>query len=235
MVLLIELGITITLGIVAARTGDTDSRQPVSALDRRTTVLHHAHPRVSVVREFITADEAKELIQLAAGRFERSGVVDSTTDTTMPHEGRTSWSAFLKRDETPLVARVMRRAAALLNEPITHAESAQLVRYTYGQFYKPHYDFLDPATTAVRTLGQRTSTVFVYLNTLPPAETGGGTEFPKLNLVVRPVVGTAAVWNNSVPGTETREDASLHGGQTIVLPSTVKYGLNIWFRTRAQQ
>ena len=137
----------------------------------------------------------------------------------MPDPARTSSSTYLPRGATPLVAALEARAASLADLPVEFLEDLQVVRYHPGEFYKEHYDFL-PVTEDVVRWGQRILTVFVYLNDLPPGETGGGTRFPKLGTTIRPAVGTAVKWNNVKPdgtvdsrqGTLTTATRSCGGG-----------------------
>jgi prolyl 4-hydroxylase len=85
-------------------------------------------------------------------------------------------------------------------------------------------------TAALARGGQRTITMFVYLNNLDEFETGGGTRFPKVNnLTIRPVRGQAVIWNNTLPS-GVEDDRTLHGGDPP--KQSTKYGLNIWFRQK---
>ena len=117
--------------------------------------------------------------------------------------------------------------------PVTFLEHLQLVRYKHGQFYKAHHDYL-PLTPDVEHNGQRTITLFVYLNDLPADERGGGTHFPELRTTIKPSKGKAALWHNVRPdgSVDTR---TLHSGESITGADTVKYGLNVWFRDRPQR
>ena len=38
---------------------------------------------------------------------------------------------------------IYNRAAEFCMRPVQNIEPIQMVRYTYGQFYKPHHDYLD--------------------------------------------------------------------------------------------
>jgi prolyl 4-hydroxylase len=84
----------------------------------------------------------------------------------------------------------------------------------------------------VKKNGQRLATMFVYLNDLPPDEDGGGTHFPKLDMTIKPKKGNAAFWMNMENGKV--DPRTLHAGQSVRKPDSVKYGMNIWFRDRAQ-
>ena len=75
------------------------------------------------------------------------------------------------------------KVGRLVNKPLLHAEKIQLVYYSIGNEYKPHYDGWDhngsqKTYTSFRRGGQRLTTVIVYLNEV---EEGGSTQFSKLN------------------------------------------------------
>jgi prolyl 4-hydroxylase len=186
-------------------------------------------PKMQVIEQFMSPSEIKEVLEMVNTRFRRSEVVEPD-GRQAPDKNRTSFSVFLRKSETPLIEKIEKRAAEVTGIPIENLEPLQVVRYEHGQFYKPHYDYL-PVTDSIRRNGQRKATVFVYLNNLPAEETGGGTHFPELNITIKPECGNAAFWMNQTPGGET-DPRTLHGGQTIEQPGTVKYGMNIWFRDK---
>ena len=190
-------------------------------------------PPVEMISGFIKPDEIKTIIDLVDARFKRSEVVNEQTGVQEPDPARTSFSVYMKKAETALVKELERRAAEVTGLPEENLECLQVVRYHHGQFYKPHFDYL-PNTPDVQQNGQRTATMFVYLNSLPENETGGGTHFPELKLTIKPEVGGAVFWKNMTPDGNT-DPRTLHGGDTITQPDTVKYGMNFWFRTKSQQ
>jgi len=190
-------------------------------------------PILDSIEGFMSPEEADAIVALVQGRFDRSVVVDDKTGAKAADPSRTSSSVFLLRSENELIAAIEERAAALAGIPSTHLERLQVVRYSHGQFYKPHYDYLPLVGGDVATHGQRSVTIFAYLNDLPADEPGGGTRFPELSVTVRPKKGAAALWHNMKPDGKT-DPRTLHGGEEVTAPGTVKYGLNIWFRTRSQ-
>jgi prolyl 4-hydroxylase len=186
-------------------------------------------PKMEVIEQFISPSEIKEVLDIANSRFRRSEVVEPD-GRQVPDKNRTSFSVFLKKGETPLIKKLEQRASFVAGIPVENLEPLQVVRYEHGQFYKPHYDYL-PVTDAIVRNGQRKATIFVYLNDLPAEESGGGTHFPELNITIKPECGNAAFWMNQTPDGET-DPKTLHGGETIEWPGTVKYGMNIWFRDK---
>ena len=84
--------------------------------------------------------------------------------------------------------------SSLTSKP-TKVEPLQAVRYSYGQYYQPHYDAW-PMEVAASKGGNRNATIFLYLNELPGSEPGGGTAFPFHKLRVKPKAGAAILWTN---------------------------------------
>jgi prolyl 4-hydroxylase len=192
----------------------------------RTTLSES--PVLDVLHDFLTPAEAAHIIQLAEGRFKRSPVIDSKTGAQGTDPDRTSFTVFLQRAETPIVAAIEARAAAAAGVPVSHLERTQVVRYEPGQFYRPHHDYLKGRADEVAARGQRTVTVFAYLNDLPrEQESGGGTRFPELGITVRPACGSAALWHNMTPDGAV-DPRTLHGGDPV--HKLTKYGMNLWFR-----
>ena len=74
--------------------------------------------------------------------------------------------------------------------PMQNAEFFQVLRYETGQFYRTHHDQnTDPDSLA----GARLFTFFIYLHT---TDGGGHTHFPRLNLTIAPIKGSALLWPN---------------------------------------
>ena len=71
--------------------------------------------------------------------------------------------------------------------PYEYIEPLQLVKYTAGQRYEPHFDYGEACDFEENMgKGHRHVTMLVYLNNLP-AGAGGHTTFPKLNVQVDPI------------------------------------------------
>lgn len=218
-----------------AQTSSSFTYAPVatSGLDIHGFSLLNEEPPVSLIRNFLTPEECEHLIDVASHQFKRSSVVEG--NSLVEDNRRTSHSAFLLRDNDEIVKNIERRVASLTGYPAHHIESLQVVKYHPGEKYDAHFDyfsreFSDPAVqTSLANVGQRHITLFVYLNDLLARETGGTTYFPKLDLKVPPIKGSAVMWRNVRPeGTE--DDRTLHGGEAPII--SIKYGLNIWVREK---
>ena len=120
---------------------------------------------------------------------------------------------FFERGEHPVIERVERRIAALVNWPVENGEGLQILNYQPGAEYKAHHDYFDPAQPGTPTIlkrgGQRVGTLVMYLNT---PEGGGATTFPDVGLEVAPVRGNAAFFSYDRPHADTR---TLHGGAPV--------------------
>ncbi len=170
-------------------------------------------PRVVVFDDLLTADECEALVELARPRLARSETVDHATGGNEVNAARTSEGMFFSRGETPLIAHVEARIAALLNWPVDRGEGLQVLRYGPGAEYRPHHDYFDPAqpgsTSVLRRGGQRVATLVIYLKA--PAR-GGATVFPDVDLDVAPVRGSAVFFSYDKPHASTR---TLHGGAPV--------------------
>jgi prolyl 4-hydroxylase len=177
-------------------------------------VMALKHPRVVVFGNLLTAAECDELMALSRPRLERSETVDTATGGSEVNAARTSDGMFFERGEHPLIARIERRIAALLNWPVEYGEGVQILRYRPGARYEPHYDYFDPEKSGTPRIlergGQRVGTLVMYLNT--PAR-GGSTTFPDAGLEVAPVRGSAVFFSYERPHPSTR---TLHGGAPVL-------------------
>jgi prolyl 4-hydroxylase len=172
------------------------------------------HPRVVVFGGLLTDDECDELVQLSRERLARSQTVDNATGGTEVNASRTSQGMFFQRGENLLCQRIEQRIAELVNWPVENGEGLQILRYSPGAEYKPHYDYFDPdkpGTPAVlKRGGQRVGTLIMYLNR--PIK-GGSTVFPDVKLEVAPVKGNAVFFSYDRPHPMTQ---TLHGGAEVV-------------------
>ena len=153
-------------------------------------------PRVVLFGGLLTGDECDALIALARPRLARSETVDTSTGGSEVNTARTSDGMFFERGETPLIDRIERRIAALVNWPVERGEGLQILRYRPGAQYEPHHDYFDPAKPGTPRIlergGQRVGTLVMYLNT--PAR-GGDPIFPDAGPSVGPMRGGAVFFS----------------------------------------
>ena len=195
----------------ALRAGDN----LIQADDRAVQVLMSMTlPRVVVFGGLLSNEECDALIELARPRLARSETVDTATGGSEVHTARTSDGMFFERGETPLIDRIERRLAALVQWPVERGEGLQILRYRPGAQYQPHHDYFDPARPGTARIlergGQRVGTIVMYLNT---PERGGATTFPDAGLSVGPTRGSAVFFSYDRPHPATR---TLHGGAPVL-------------------
>ncbi len=140
---------------------------------------------------------------------------------------RTSWTCHLPSSE-PLVESLEDYISEVLGIHNAYAETAQGQRYRPGEQYKAHHDFFhagqDYWTREAPRGGQRTWTAMVYLD--EPRQ-GGETEFPLLDVTVRPRSGMLVMWNNMTrAGTPNMK--TLHAAKPV--DAGVKHVITKWYR-----
>ena len=159
---------------------------------------------------------------------------------------RSSKTAWIERESSPIIDSIYRRAADLLGideSLLRHrsdkehpelatdhsiAERMQLVHYGEGQEYHAHHDFSYPAF-GNRFQPGRFATLLLYLNDV---EDGGETVFPRAvnseshdGIRIKPKAGTAVLFYNTLPDGNF-DDLSQH--QSTPVRSGEKYLANLW-------
>lgn len=228
------MGATAATAVIARRTempGPALQGSPLylDAGDRRVQVMQTVqHPRVVVFGNLLSDDECEGLIAAARARLARSLTVETKTGGEALNADRTSDGMFFERGESELVSRVEARIAKLLNWPVEYGEGLQILRYSAGAQYRPHYDYFDPkepgTPTILRRGGQRLGTLVMYLH---EPEAGGATTFPDIGLEVAPVRGTAVFFSYEQPDAATK---TLHGGAPVLAGE--KWVATKWLRER---
>ena len=201
------------------------------ACDRDIRVLQRLQsPILATLENVLSATECAQLIELARPRLRRSTVIDAATGANSVAGQRSSEGVFFRLRETPLIAQLDERLAAIMNSPVENGEGLQLLRYQPGGQYPPHFDFLDPATPggeqSIARSGQRVSTLIVYLNDVIE---GGETVFPEVGLSVVPRRGNGLYfeYTNSRMQLDLR---SAHGGAPVIQGE--KWIVTKWMRSR---
>ncbi len=186
-------------------------------------------PRVVVFNNLLSEQECDELIALSLPKLSRSTTVNSATGAFEVHEARTSEGTYFLLGENELCQRIERRIAELVRWPIENGEGLQILRYSNGANYTPHYDYFDPAApgsaTILKTGGNRVGTIVMYLQA---PEKGGATTFPDVGFEVAPVKGSAVFFSYANPHPSSK---SLHSGAPVTQGE--KYVATKWLRERA--
>ncbi|KAH0482305.1 MAG: hypothetical protein KVP17_004462 [Porospora cf. gigantea B] len=161
--------------------------------------------------DFVTKQEIRALLALCNDwkpSKTSSGATGSSVDdyTAQESSSQTSMVMRFQRPRHPLVDRLEKRAAAVLGVSVEHIESLKILRYEVGQFFKVHHD------------GDfRGHTFLVYLNDV---EEGGETEFPCLNVDIKPTRGVGVLFGNCKPD-GSADWRMLHAAKPVI--KGVKY------------
>lgn len=188
-------------------------------------------PRIFLVESFLTDEECDYIIEYARPSLQKSTVVDLRTGQSIPHPDRISNTMFCPTNhKDPVITNIENRIANLTSIPQSNGENLQVVQYSVGGKYSPHFDYFDNRTPGGALLckrgGQRQATVILYLNT---PEKGGETVFPKVNVTVNPEKGNAVLFYNTLP-TGIVDPMTLHGGAPVLAGE--KWIANRWLREK---
>lgn len=189
-------------------------------------------PQVSVIDRLLSADECRLLIVSARPHLHASRTLDPTSGQALNMELRTSHDAQFDPLLESLALRLVQwRMAVAAGMELVNAEPLIVLRYAPGQEYKPHRDYLPPASIARDgpQAGNRRRTICVYLN---PVAAGGATAFPVAGVQVEPQPGRAVVFDNmayDAGSPQGRPDPdSLHAGTPV--ETGEKWLATLWIR-----
>ncbi|MCU6708731.1 2OG-Fe(II) oxygenase [Paenibacillus sp. J5C_2022] len=192
----------------------------IRTADREIRILaKYEEPLVVVLGNVLSEEECDALIAHSKDSLQRSKIVGNRE----MNELRTSSGVFCEQNAT--VAVIERRISAIMNIPIVHGDGLQVLRYTPGQEYKPHYDYF--AATSRSSANNRISTLIMYLNDV---ENGGETSFPMLKLSIYPNKGTAVYFEYFYSAHELNE-LTLHAGTPVIKGE--KWVATMWMRRQA--
>ena len=203
----------------------------VRAHDRDVDIVFTLrNPNVAVIDGLLSDAECDKLIQLCGGRMKSSEVVDRKSGGSYQSNVRKSEGCHFNRGENAVVQRLEQRIATLTKVPVDCGEPLQMLHYGVGGEYLAHQDFFDPADPGSQVLtkvgGQRIATLVIYLNNVPE---GGATEFPELELSVKPRKGSAVYFEylNDAGQLDAR---CLHAGTPVARGD--KWIATKWLRQR---
>ncbi|XP_038214789.1 prolyl 4-hydroxylase subunit alpha-1 isoform X2 [Zerene cesonia] len=190
----------------------------------------YRNPDIIMFYEVLSDEEIEYIKNMARPRFRRATVHDPKTGELVPAHYRISKSAWLKDEESALVARVSRRSARLAALSVASAEELQVVNYGIGGHYEPHFDFARKQESAFEKFnGNRIATVLFYMSDVAQ---GGATVFTELGLSVFPVRGAAVFWLNLHPSGEG-DLATRHAACPVLRGS--KWVCNKWIHQGGQE
>ncbi|HFE45981.1 MAG TPA: 2OG-Fe(II) oxygenase [Nannocystis exedens] len=186
-------------------------------------------PLVHLIDDVVSPSECAHIIEIAAPKMNQARV--SGVAGVRYSSGRSNTRTWVRHTIDEEVWRVAERVAALVALPLAHAESLQVIHYSEGQEYRPHFDAYDLTTEKGQRYcergGQRLVTALIYLCDV---EEGGETGFPRLSIDVAPRRGRLLVFHNCFPGTTTRDPRAYHQGKPPRCGD--KWAFNLWFHER---
>ncbi|XP_060073626.1 prolyl 4-hydroxylase subunit alpha-1-like [Ylistrum balloti] len=181
-------------------------------------------PRISRFHDVISDTEISLLQDISKHKL-----VPSTTirkdNSRAQHDGRISESAWISPSKN--VSKKLEQRIELLTGLDTifrvttvTSEDMQVVNYGLGGFYVRHFDAIyigkqGSRDSMKKAYGDRIATWMFYLSTV---EEGGATIFPKLNLRVVPLKGSAIFWYNLLPNGDL-DIRSQHASCPVLLGS----------------
>jgi len=165
-----------------------------------------------------TAAECHYLMHATGDAFEPSMVYDSSRRLVRDQIRTSDGSTIHWLIEDPAIVALNRRIAAISQSAYENGEALALLRYSPGQEYRPHFDFVAGAAN------RRLQTALTYLN---DDYEGGETQFVRTGLKVKGGAGDVILFRNE--GADGGPNPlSEHAG----LPVThgVKYLATRWIR-----
>jgi len=178
-------------------------------------------PLIAYVENFMTPRDCHRIIDYAEPLLERSMVAEKSGNAL--HSGRTSSEVFLKNGECESNDYHRGVVSEFFGVGEFTFEDSIVINYKEGQEYRPHYDGMGTRTK------NRRATAICYLNDV--AE-GGETIFPKLNISVKPKMGSLLYFQYDF-GKEI-DSYTLHGGSPVI-GNNEKWIMTIWMKHKNSQ
>jgi prolyl 4-hydroxylase len=177
------------------------------------------------INNFLSCDECRDLIQsFEDEEFEKSTITNSNENDKI----RTSSTCHLFPDKNKLYENLNSKICKIIGIDELKGEICQVQKYNIGEEFKEHSDYFDEKLEYNKKYlmekGQRTWTFMIYLNNV---EEGGETNFPKINLKIKPICGMALIWNNLIDDQQVNF-YSLHQGLPVIKGE--KIIITKWFR-----
>ncbi len=175
-------------------------------------------PEVIHFPSLFTPTECRHLMEATGDRFDPSMVYDSNRQLVRDQIRTSDGSTIHWLIEDPAIVAINRRLAAVTGSTYESGEALALLRYSPGQEYRPHFDFVKGVEN------RRLLTALIYLN---EDYEGGETKFVRTGLKVKGKAGDVIVFRNE--GTNSGPNLlSEHAG----LPVTkgTKYLATRWIR-----
>ena len=182
------------------------------------------------LQNFLNQEECDYLIDLINKDNRKSTVVGhENAKSVYDQKHRTSSTCDLSNNDEK-VRDIHKKIADNLGFDISRGETLQGQMYNPGQYFRQHHDYFqgEHYDRFCLTSGNRVKTFMIYLN---DDCKGGDTNFPKLNLSIKPEKGKAVIWDNMIDG--ELNPNSMHEGTDVI--EGTKYIITSWWRENAWQ
>lgn len=187
-------------------------------------------PRIGVVERLVPDALCRWLVQRARPKLAEARVRNPAEGGGVRIGHRSNTGAGFSLIESDLILQMVNaRVAEVAGEPLAHQEPTNVLHYSPGEEYRPHFDFITPSArheAELRVSGQRRTTVLVYLN---EDYDGGGTDFPELDWRFKGRTGDALVFVNLMPDGQP-DRRTLHAG--VATTRGEKWLYSKWIRER---
>jgi len=175
-------------------------------------------PKVIHFAGLLTPTECEYLMEATGNKFEPSMVYDSNRQLVRDEIRTSDGSTIHWLIEDPAIVALNRRIAAVSNSRYESGEALALLRYSPGQEYRPHFDFVKGAEN------RRLMTALIYLN---EDYEGGETAFVRTGLKVKGKTGDVILFHNE-GANGGPNPLSEHAGLPIT--KGIKYLATRWIR-----
>lgn len=174
---------------------------------------------IKEIPNFLKKDACDAFIKFASNKLEPAQVVGDIIS-----EHRTAEYCWIRQPH-PELDKLKEWVSKFIGYPVENQEEIHIVKYNVGGEYKLHHDYFEFGDGEnIRDCGNRTHSFLVYLN---DDFEGGETEFPRLNLKIKPELGKAVCWVNTIQENPIVE--SEHAGLPVTKGE--KWILIIWNRS----
>ena len=167
-----------------------------------------AEPAIFFYRNYLNHDLCDQFIMQYSAKTKKSEVTDGNNISLT--KLRASSTAFIENDEK-IGKQLKIKLSNDLEWDLSAFEKIQFTSYLQGEGYSPHYDAFEHKIISKKRR-QRLFTSIIYLN---DNFNGGHTNFPKLNIDVKPEKGAMLLFSNCMNSTNFLNPFMLHGSTPI--------------------
>ena len=191
--------------------------------EKRLEVVNKT-PLIFYIDNFLNEEECRTIINYSKDKMERAQI--GTGPAAKISTIRTGSSFFLKYLDDPEIFQIYKKISLVLYKPGRNFDPFfQVIYYGPGEEYKAHVD-PSPERNKNEGIKHRKMTCLFYLNDV---EEGGETEFPKLDVRVKPKRGRMVYFENYKKDGSINYD-SLH--RSIPIKSGEKWAFNLWYHQK---